>query len=247
MRVNLLDVRPGFAYPDLDHHHLEGLLSGLKAVRALPDDIALARELARTSARHQFNLLRHADHLAGRTRPVLEDLKGGPAELDVIAIRVLGAGAGFRTGSARSGVCGNYRMLYPVPERLSGLMDQWLSLSPDDAPHPLAWAMLRYLTLVLIHPYRDGNGRMARAVLEIDLSQITGGAIAPLSLSPFIHNDIHGLAEAVVDTRRRNTNQPLFSWLARLFQTRLAYRPPPRTTQTAWRVRFRRSRRSPSP
>lgn len=225
MRVNLLDVRPGFAYPDLDHHHLEGLLSGLKAVRALPDDIALARELARTSARHQFNLLRHADHLAGRTRPVLEDLKGGPAELDVIAIRVLGAGAGFRTGSARSGVCGNYRMLYPVPERLSGLMDQWLSLSPDDAPHPLAWAMLRYLTLVLIHPYRDGNGRMARAVLEIDLSQITGGAIAPLSLSPFIHNDIHGLAEAVVDTRRRNTNQPLFSWLARLFQTRLAYRP----------------------
>ena len=226
MRVNLLDVRPGFAYPDLDHHRLDTLVTGLQALRALPDDIALARELARTSARHQFNLLRHADHLAGRTRPVLEDLKGGPAELDVIAIRVLGAGAGFRTGSARSGVCGNYRMLYPVPERLSGLMDQWLSLSPDDAPHPLAWAMLRYLTLVLIHPYRDGNGRMARAVLEIDLSQITGGAIAPLTLSPFIHNDIHGLAEAVVNAHNRKTNKPLFAWLTGRLESRLAYDGP---------------------
>lgn len=225
MRVNLLDVRPGFAYPELDHHHLDALLTGLTALRALPDDIALARDMARTSARHQSNLLRHADHLAGRTRPVLEDLKGAPAELDMIAIRVLGAGAGFRTGSARSGVCGNYRMLYPVAERLSGLMDQWLSLSPDDAPHPLAWAMLRYLTLVLIHPYRDGNGRMARAILEIDLSRITGRAIAPLSLSPFLHNDIHALAEAVVNAHRLKTNQPLFSWLAGLFQTRLAYRP----------------------
>lgn len=227
MRVNLLDVRPGFAYRELDHHHLDALLTGLTALRALPDDIALARDLARTSARHQFNLLRHADHIAGRTRPVLEDLKGAPAELDMIAIRVLGAGAGFRTGSARSGVCGNYRMLYPVPERLPELMDQWRALPLQAAPHPLAWAMLRYLALVLIHPYPDGNGRMARAVLEIDLSRITGRAIAPLSLSPFIHNDIHGLAEAVVDTHRRTTNQPLFSWLARLFQTRLAYRPRP--------------------
>jgi hypothetical protein len=143
MRVNLLDVRPGFAYPDLDHYRLDTLATGLQSLRAVPDDIALARELARTSDLHQSNLLRHADHLAGRTRPFLEDLKGAPADLDVIAMRVLGAEAAFRTRTARSGVCGNYRMLYPDPERLSGLMDQWLSLSPDDAPHPLAWAMLR--------------------------------------------------------------------------------------------------------
>jgi hypothetical protein len=226
MRVNLLDVRPGFAYPDLDHYRLDTLATGLQSLRAVPDDIALARELARTSDLHQSNLLRHADHLAGRTRPFLEDLKGAPADLDVIAMRVLGAEAAFRTRTARSGVCGNYRMLYPDPERLSGLMDQWLSLSPDDAPHPLAWAMLRYLALILIHPYRDGNGRMARAVLEIDLSRITGRAIAPLTLSPFIHNDIHGLAEAVVNAHNRKTNKPLFARLTGRLEARLAYDGP---------------------
>jgi len=125
MRVNLLDVRPRFAYPDLDHHHLEALLTGLKALRALPDDIALARELAKTSALHQSNLLRHADRLAGRTRPSLDDLQDAPADLNMIAKRVLGACAEFRTRTARSGVCGNYRMLYPDPEHLPELMDQW--------------------------------------------------------------------------------------------------------------------------
>jgi Fic family protein len=55
-----------------------------------------------------------------------------------------------------------------VPALMTSLMDELATASSVD---PLVQAAMAHLNLVLIHPFRDGNGRMARALQTLVLSR----------------------------------------------------------------------------
>jgi Fic family protein len=60
----------------------------------------------------------------------------------------------------------------PAPERVPSLVRELATvLRTDNETEPLIRAAMAHLNLVMIHPYRDGNGRMARALQTLVLAQ----------------------------------------------------------------------------
>lgn len=60
----------------------------------------------------------------------------------------------------------------PSYEQVPGLIDELVaSLSGRDAQPPLVKAAMAHLNLVMIHPFRDGNGRMSRCLQTLVLSR----------------------------------------------------------------------------
>ncbi|WP_243695469.1 Fic family protein [Agromyces protaetiae] len=68
--------------------------------------------------------------------------------------------------------------LSQVPKLMSALVAQ---LGEDDGP-ALIRAAMAHLNLVMIHPFRDGNGRMARCLQSLVLAS-DGGSLSPVFLS----------------------------------------------------------------
>lgn len=65
----------------------------------------------------------------------------------------------------------------PDSELVPSLMDEFVErLSDDDGP-TLVRAAMAHLNLVMVHPYRDGNGRMARVLQSLVLAR--EGILAP--------------------------------------------------------------------
>jgi Fic family protein len=60
----------------------------------------------------------------------------------------------------------------PNFEQVPGLIDELVSsLSGSDTQPPLVKAAMAHLNLVMIHPFRDGNGRMSRCLQTLVLSR----------------------------------------------------------------------------
>jgi Fic family protein len=62
---------------------------------------------------------------------------------------------------------------FPSPDELPGLMDdlgEWIERERD-AMHPARFAAMLHLKFVTIHPFVDGNGRVARLLLNAALIQ----------------------------------------------------------------------------
>jgi len=55
----------------------------------------------------------------------------------------------------------------PSPEKLPRLMRQYEELVNGVAGHPLARGILAHLEFVTVHPYPDGNGRLARLLMNV--------------------------------------------------------------------------------
>ena len=89
---------------------------------------------------------------------------------------------GWRTGEAGpiqvvSGPIGKEKVHYQAPdaERIEGEMQRFLEWfqSPPDID-PVLKAGVAHFWVVTIHPFDDGNGRIARAIADIALSQADG-------------------------------------------------------------------------
>jgi Fic family protein len=65
-----------------------------------------------------------------------------------------------------------------VPSLVGELVD---ALNDPDSAPPLARAAMAHLNLVMIHPFRDGNGRMARCLQSLVLAR--GGLLTPVFAS----------------------------------------------------------------
>jgi Fic family protein len=88
----------------------------------------------------------------------------------------------FRKGDAGpmqvvSGAMGFERVHYVAPEadRLEAEMDNFLNwFNADQNIDPVLKAAVAHLWFVSVHPYDDGNGRLARAVADMQLSRADG-------------------------------------------------------------------------
>ena len=66
-------------------------------------------------------------------------------------------------------------VVYTPPDRdeLEDLIEELVHQVNDDGPDPLIRAAMAHLNLTLIHPFEDGNGRMARCLQSFVLAQHT--------------------------------------------------------------------------
>jgi Fic family protein len=65
----------------------------------------------------------------------------------------------------------------PDPEEVPGLMADYVASLQAGGSTPLVRAAMAHLNLVMIHPFRDGNGRMARCLQTLVLAR--EGILAP--------------------------------------------------------------------
>jgi len=61
------------------------------------------------------------------------------------------------------------RYVPPAPDKVSALMSQYVELTNSVAGRPMLRAILAHLDFVTIHPYTDGNGRIARFLMNLAL------------------------------------------------------------------------------
>jgi Fic family protein len=75
-----------------------------------------------------------------------------------------------------SGPIGKERIHFEAPsaERLQGEMDAFLDWFRGLAEEPVIRAGIAHFWFVTIHPFEDGNGRIARAIAEMALAQADG-------------------------------------------------------------------------
>lgn len=75
-------------------------------------------------------------------------------------------------------------IVYTAPDldRVPGLMAELVDeLNGSEAEPQIVRAAMAHLNLVMIHPFRDGNGRMARCLQSLVLAR--GGVLAPIFMS----------------------------------------------------------------
>ncbi|MAC58724.1 MAG: cell filamentation protein Fic [Novosphingobium sp.] len=104
-----------------------------------------------------------------------------------------------------------------VPEEMQGFLD-WFTSSSPEGPSPLpalTRAGIAHLYFVSIHPFEDGNGRIARALAEKALSQAIGQP-SLIALSQVIQRSRTAYYDALEAANKRNE---ITGWLTYFAQT----------------------------
>ncbi|WP_168180700.1 MULTISPECIES: Fic family protein [Lactobacillus] len=127
-----------------------------------------------------------ADHLAAldlsRAYDYVQELATGKIPLDETAIRDINRLVTYSDDPVKREAAGQYRQIevWPngVPEvhyakpteiksKMQGLLKWYHSVEGQE--HPVKIAALLHLKFVTIHPFRDGNGRTARLLMNFEL------------------------------------------------------------------------------
>jgi Fic family protein len=106
-----------------------------------------------------------------------------------------------------SGPVGRERVHFeaPVAERLEEEMRQFLEWFNGDAtPEPVLKAALAHLWFVTIHPFDDGNGRIARAIADMSLARSEGSTQRFYSMSAQIREE-RGEYYRILEQTQRGT------------------------------------------
>jgi Fic family protein len=100
-----------------------------------------------------------------------------------------------------SGPVGRERVHFEAPaaERLEGEMERFFDwFNSQTRTEPVLKAALAHLWFVAIHPFDDGNGRIARAIADMSLARSEGGSQRFYSMSAQIREergDYYGILE----------------------------------------------------
>jgi Fic family protein len=104
-----------------------------------------------------------------------------------------------------------------VPDEMTAFIDWFNTPGPQSMP-PLARAGMAHLYFVCIHPFEDGNGRIARALAEKALSQHLGQP-SLIALAFTIERARKGYYSALA---RNNRSTEITDWLVYFAETILA-------------------------
>lgn len=114
-----------------------------------------------------------------------------------------------------SGPAGRERVHFQAPpaERIPGEMQQFLDwFNSGDADDPLLKAAIAHLWFVTIHPFEDGNGRIARAITDLLLSRADSRTQRFYSMSTQIRNERNQYYEILEATQKGSTD--VTEWLS---------------------------------
>lgn len=113
-----------------------------------------------------------------------------------------------------SGPIGRERVHYEAPaaDRLPGLMGVFLDWFNTDQPiDPVVKAALAHLWFVTIHPFEDGNGRIARAIADMALARSEGTSQRFYSMSAQIRVERKGYYSILETTQKGDLD--ITDWL----------------------------------
>ncbi|SDE14598.1 Fic family protein [Aquimonas voraii] len=113
-----------------------------------------------------------------------------------------------------SGPMGRERVHFEAPpaDRLEAETDRFLSwLNGASSEPPLLKAALGHLWFVTLHPFDDGNGRIARAIGDLLLARAEGSPQRFYSLSAQIQRDRKGYYDILERTQKRTMD--VTEWL----------------------------------
>jgi Fic family protein len=93
----------------------------------------------------------------------------------------------------------------PVPAAQTGyavseLVERYRQAIAADEHHPVLLVGLFVLDLTIIHPFEDGNGRVARAVTNALLSEVGHGVVRYVSQEQLIADSADGYYQALLDS-----------------------------------------------
>lgn len=110
------------------------------------------------------------------------------------------------------------RFKAPAAKKVAALMDElidWLDRSKKDGIHPIIRAAILHLQFVSIHPFTDGNGRVARLLTQLQLYRDGWDFRKILVLEDFYNRDrmAYYNAEHEVQGYHYNEKADFSSWL----------------------------------
>ncbi len=114
-----------------------------------------------------------------------------------------------------SGPIGRERVHYeaPVSERLDEEMSRFLDWFETATPDPVLKAGIAHLWFVTIHPFDDGNGRIARAIADLALARAEGTAQRFYSMSAQIRTERKAYYDMLESTQKGDLDiTPWLSW-----------------------------------
>ena len=126
---------------------------------------------------------------------------------DTIRAIQIGQWRDDRTGPMQvvSGPMGRERVHYEAPpaERLEAEMRRFLDwFNAPDALDPVLKAGISHLWFVTIHPFDDGNGRMARAIADMQLARSEGTSLRAYSMSSQIRKERRVYYDLLEETQK---------------------------------------------
>jgi len=114
-----------------------------------------------------------------------------------------------------SGPVGHERVHFEAPtaERLEDEMRHFLEwFNGDTTPEPVLKAALAHLWFVTIHPFDDGNGRIARAIADMSLARSEGSSQRFYSMSAQIRQERGDYYRILEQTQRATMD--VTGWMA---------------------------------
>lgn len=114
-----------------------------------------------------------------------------------------------------SGPIGRERVHYEAPasELLDTEMSRFLDWFETAAPDPVLKAGIAHLWFVTIHPFDDGNGRIARAIADLALARAEGTAQRFYSMSAQIRTERKAYYDMLESTQKGDLDiTPWLSW-----------------------------------
>ncbi|GHT44639.1 cell division protein Fic [Bacteroidia bacterium] len=132
---------------------------------------------------------------------------GGLTKIDV---------AKYRSGGMKvvSGAFGREKIHFeaPHPTRLDGEMKDFLAwFNKNAALDKVLKAAIAHLWFVTLHPFDDGNGRLARAIMDMQLARSDNSALRFYSMSNQIYKD-HSKYNEVLE-RTQKGDGDITAWL----------------------------------
>jgi Fic family protein len=113
-----------------------------------------------------------------------------------------------------SGALGRKKVHYQAPD--SDLLSKEMSLfinwfNEKNDIDPVLKAGIAHLWFVMIHPFDDGNGRIARAITDMQLARADGSAQRFYSISAQIRNERNGYYDTLENTQKGSLD--ITQWL----------------------------------
>lgn len=94
-------------------------------------------------------------------------------------------------------------------------INKFLDFCNTSTDHPIIKSAIAHIWFVQIHPYGDGNGRLARNITNHLLSKELGLDTKYFSISHATHNDLRNYGQILEDTNRlsKNPTMDLSRWI----------------------------------
>ncbi|GAB4233601.1 MAG: Fic family protein [Ekhidna sp.] len=99
----------------------------------------------------------------------------------------------------------------PTDDRIKGEMDQFLNWFNHEKTEPIIKSGIAHFWFVTIHPFDDGNGRIARAISEMQLSRSDGSDFRYFSMSDEIEKNKKGYYQILEKTQKGDVD--ITEWL----------------------------------